>query len=337
MPDQVYNGDFRFAQVTLPDFPDGWLRVGGDAATAWQWLGTPPGPRPVAIVHPSGPPAGIVQAQEVAISAGEGQRWEARVNLASQPAGVPAYLRVYLYRPDGYLLGRLLFPLVPGDEPAVESRLFATVSGTGAVRLEVGIVGAGTLVVHRVEAYRRYPRRALRLDEKGRVFVRHVETVGQIVKPVRLAGPVLVNVQATVTGDIRDLAPVRDGVRIYGSSAAPLATTTGGVAQVQVAERGFRESVEQVVAGPTRATTAPRDVSAVRLYSFAVLNAGTQAAAVQMEISPDRNNWTGDTPEQEVAPGGLLVLAPRFFLRYARLAYRAPSPTPLRIWFQSQS
>lgn len=337
MHNQVYNGDFRLAQVATPDFPDGWLRVGGDAATTWEWAGTPPGPRPVVINHPSGPPAGILQAREVAIPAGEGQRWEVRITLSAEPAGVPAYLRVYLSRPDGHLAAHLIFSLLPGPIPDTLSRVFATVPGTAALRLEVGIAGAGSLVVHAVEAYRLYPRRALRLDEKGRLFVRHVDTVGEILQPVRLAGPVQVDVQATVTADIRNLTPARDGVRVYGSGAAPLATTAGGLAQVQVAERGFRETVETVTATPAPAATVAQDVSTTRLYSFAVLNSGTGPALVQLEISPDGSHWAADTPEQEVKAGKLLVLAPRFFLRYTRLAYRAASPTPLTVWFQTQS
>lgn len=337
MRNQVYNGDFRLAQVATPDFPDGWLRVGGDAATTWEWAGTPPGPRPVVINHPSGPPAGILQAREVAIPAGEGQRWEVRAWLSAEPAGVTAYLRAYLSRADGRLVAQLIFSLAPEATATTFSRVLTTAADTAALRLELGIAGAGSLVVHAVEACRLYPRRVLRLDEKGWLFVRHVEVVEEIRQPVRLAGPVLVDVQATVTADIRNLTPARDGVRVYGSGAAPLATTAGGLAQVQVAEHGFRETVETVTATPAPAATAAQDVSTTRLYSFAVLNSGTGPALVQLEISPDGTHWAADTPEQEVEAGKLLVLAPRFFLRYTRLAYRASSPTPLTVWFQTQS
>lgn len=334
---RVYNSDFRLAQEDRPDFPDGWIPVGGDEATTWEWAGVAPGPRRVVIRHPSGPPAGVVQALEVAVPAGEMQRWKVKVTMEAEPPGTPCYLRIYFGTLAGFVSGIREFQLLPRAEPESFTRVVTTPAGTGALRLEPGITGSGTLAVHLVEAYLLYPRRALRLDERGRVFVRHVNTVGEILKPVRLAGPVKVSVQAAVTADIRNLTPDRDGVRIYGSAAAPLATTADGLARVQVAERAFVDSRESVLATAVPAAAFSRDVSGVRLFSFAVFNPGAAAAVVRLEISPDGVHWAADTPDQEVVPGALLVLVPRFFLRYARVVYWAASPTPLIVWFQAQS
>lgn len=334
---QVYNGNFQWAQGTEPNFPDGWLRVGGDAATTWEWVGAPPGPGSVAIVHPSGPPAGILQEQEVAVPAGEMQRWKVEVRLQADPPGTACYLRVYMGTAAGYLTAQIEFGLAPGTEPEVLTRVFTTATGTTCFWLEAGIIGPGRLMVQEIKAYRLYPVRALRSDEKGRVFVRHVDTVGEILKPVRLAGPLPVTVQATVAADIRDLTPLRDGVRVYGSSNLPVATTPEGLPQVEVAQRAYSEAKEEVVATPTWAYTAARDVSALRLFSYAAVNVGTAAALVRMEISPDGSYWADDTPAQAVPAQKLLVCAPRFFLRYARLAYQATVSTPLVIWFQAQA
>lgn len=332
---QVYNSDFRLVRETQPDFPDGWLRTGGDENTVWEWVDGPSGRRAIAIRHPSGPPAGVVQAMEVAIAAGELQRWEARVNIAAV-GGATCYLRVYLSTPAGYLVGRLEFILNPDPEPETFSRIFTTSTGTGSLRLEVGIAGPGEAVIYSVEAYRLYPLRALRLDEKGRLSVGHVQTIEQILKPVRLAGPIPVNVKATVAADIRNLTPDRDGVRIYGSSPVPLATTSDGLAMVEVAGSSFYESTEYVTATATAAATAARDVSRLRLFSFAILNSGSIPALVQMEVSPDGSHWAASTPEQQVEGGDLVALVSYFFLRYARIAYRAAAATPLTIWLQGQ-
>lgn len=289
----------------------------------------------MAIRHPSGPPAGVIQATEVAVAAGELQRWEARVNMAAV-GGAVCYLRVHLSTPASYLAGRLEFILNPGPEPETFSRVFTTPASTASLRLEAGIAGPGETVIHSVKAYRLYPPRALRLDEKGRLFVRHVQTVEEILKPVRLAGPIPVNVKATVTADIRNLTPDQDGVRIYGSGPVPLATTGDGTAMVEVAGSSFYESTEYVTATASAAATAARDVSRLRLFSFAILNSGSVPALVRMEVSPDGSHWAAGTPEQQVEGGGLLALASYFFLRYARIAYRAAAVTPLTIWLQGQ-
>ena len=336
--DQVYNGDFLLAQEVVPGFPDGWIKTGGDSATSWEWLGQPSGPRAIAIHHPTGPRAGVAQGIDVPMQAGNDQRWEVKVTIEANPGCVACYLRVYMG--NG---GQHIFLLNPGEMPEVIRKVFATPVGTGGIRLEIGIIGAGDLKIHLVEADRLYPPRELRLDEKGQIYVRQVDTVGQIQKPVaaRIVSPLPLPVEATIkaiiTEDIRDLTPARDGVRIYGSSGTPYNTTSDGLAQIQVAGHYYEESLENQIADSVLRATIMRDVSALSVYSYAVYNAGTVSVSVGLEISPDGSVWAVDTPERLIAPGSLEVFTPAYFLRYNRLIFHADAPSPLIMWFQAQS
>lgn len=333
---EVYNGDFLLAQEHVStDFPDGWGRTGGDSSTSWSWLGPPQGPRALGIEHPSGPKAGIIQTLDTAIQAGEAQRWQADLMLETEPAGVKSYLKVYLGA-----VSQQIFSFMPGSEQETFSRVFATPAGTGGLRLEIGILGAGKLTIHGVAASRLYPPRVLRLDEKGQLYVRQVDSIGQIQKPVYVkvisSVPIPVDVHATVTSDIRNLTPIRDGVRVYGSGELPVATTTDGRTMVQIAGRLYQESVDTLIAGLSPVVTNIWDISTLSVFSYAVYNNGSVSALVKIEISPDGYSWKTDTPEKEVVPGNLEVLVPTCFLRFNRLVCRAGSPTPLKIWFQAQ-
>jgi hypothetical protein len=331
---QVYNGDFLLSQETTPNFPDGWVRKGGDHTTVWEWLGPEQGPRAVAIIHPGGQRAGVAQALDTTVQAGEIQRWEVRVLLETEPAGVASYLKVFFGA-----ISQKVFSLTPGSAPEVFSEVFSTPTGTNAILLEIGIIGGGKLVIHEVEAYRLYPHRVLRLDEKGQVYVRHVDSVGQIQKPVsvKIISPVPIPVDVKVTEDIRNLTPARDGVRIYGSSGTSINSTPDGLLQVQMAGHAFRENVENVVANIAPTASIVQDVSSLNEFSFAVYNSGAAPVFVQLQLSPDGLVWTADAPEQEVGAGTLEVFTPSLFLRYNRLVYRAGVATPLKMWFQAQS
>jgi hypothetical protein len=249
---------------------------------------------------------------------------------------LPTHLKVFLIGKDTTPVASLAFTLRPEETPGLHRRVFATAPGTLALRLGVYLVGPGSLAVYEFEARRLYPRPRLRLDEKGRVCVGRVEQVGEIASPVRLAGPIEVKVQATVSADIRDLTPNRDGVRVYGAGPLPLATTPEGVLRVAVAERGYQEATEDLTAGPLPVPTASRDLSGLRLFSYAVLNRGGQPARAWLEISPDGLHWAVDSEEREIGPGGLAVLTSKFFLRYVRLVASSAAATPLTVWFQAQ-
>lgn len=333
---QVYNGDFLLVQEAQPDFPDGWQKTGGDLMTAWEWLGPPEGPRALLIHHPGGPKAGIWQTVDVALQGGDMQRWEVQVTLETNPAGIPGYLKVYTGAG-----GIQIFTLTPGAGPQVFSRVLATQSGVPGLRLEIGVLGLGDLTIHQVQAYRLFPLRALKLDEKGQVYVRHVESLGQIQMPVsvKIVSPVPIPVDArgTLPSNIRDLTPARDAVRIYASGGTPLASTYDGLMQIQICGHSYQESPESVTAVASPKVTMLRDVATLSVYSFAVINIGTVSSFVQLEVSPDGANWLADGPEHEVTVGGMVIFTPTCFLRFNRLKYRAALANPLTVWFQAQS
>lgn len=332
---QVYNSHFQLWQEGRPDFPDGWVQMGGDSETKWEWAGLPEGPRAIKIVHPSGPRAGIMLENSVVIPAGEGQRWEIQGVLQTEPTGVPCYIRVYLGA-----VSQLLFSIVPSSEPEEYSRVFSTPTGVTGLKVEVGILGEGVVTVHEIQGWRLYPKRALRLDEKGQLYVRHVDSIGSIqtTVPVRLISPIPipVDVKTPIQADLRDLTPSRDGLKIYGSQGNPIGSTLEGLVQIKMSGRKYVHSSETVTTSKGFVATMPKDVSEVSVYSYAVHNLGTKSAIVQLQISPDGVAWTADSLECEILSEALAVFTPNCFLRYVRLIYRSEFHNPLRIWFQAQ-
>ncbi|MGB9791645.1 MAG: DUF6385 domain-containing protein [Thermacetogeniaceae bacterium] len=333
--DQVYNGRFLLTQTG--DFPDGWLKVGGDESTVWEWWGVPPGRRAVVIRNPSQRPAGIFQPTDVGVCAGELQRWKVSVEMSSEPPSVPAYLKIYFFTFDGKPVGISAYELHPGATPEKFGKVFATPSDTEVFSLEVGVAGEGVLWIHSVAACRLHPCRVLRLDSKGRPFVNSVETIGEILKPVRLAEPLPVHIQADVKADLRDLTPLRDGVRLYGSNGLPINAAPSGALRVETSGCGFLEFTEEMRAFSDPSPTSPRDVSRYRYYSFAVFNEGPARAFVGVEVSPDAVHWVQDSALHRVDPEGMVVVTGTHFLRYVRLLCSSELSSDLRIWFQAQA
>ena len=332
---QVYNSHFLLEQENNPDFPDGWIQAGGDRATEWEWLGTPDGPRAIKIIHPSGPRAGITLGNDVIIPAGEGQRWEILVALQAEPAGVPCYIRVYLGA-----VSQTLFSVRPSSETQAFARVFSTPVGVTGLRIEVGILGEGLIIVQEIQARRLYPKQALRLDEKGQIYIRHIDSIGKIQAPVSVRVvspiPIPVDVRTSVKTELRDLTPSHDGVKIYGSNGNPIISTCDGLVQIMAAGKKYMQTSETVVATGVIASSEPKDVSEVSVYSYAVHNIGTEGVSLRLHISPDGTTWTPDDIEREVLPGKLAVLTPNYFLRYVRLVYHSQSPNSLKVWFQAQ-
>lgn len=336
---EVYNNNFLLVQETTPNFPDGWSKTGGDEATIWEWTGPPTGPRAIVIHHPTGPRSGIIQSPDVTIQATENQRWELTVSLETDPAGISCYVRVYMGSSGA---AQQVFSLIPSSSPEDFNRIFTTPSGTRGLRMEIGIFGPGTLVIHNVKAYRLYPKRTIRLDEKGQLFVNKVDSIGQIQSPVYVKlispSPVPVSFQSPITNDIRNITPTRDGIRIYGSDGRPLATTPDGMLKVvQASSNNYQESTEYVTANVNSAATSTKDISTLRVFSYAVYNRGTVSAFVVLGISPDGNIWFNDGHEKEVTASSLKPFTASYFLRYVKLIYRTNSgATPITIWWQAQ-
>jgi len=328
---QIYNGSFRLSQNAAADFPDGWLRTGGSAGTVWQWLKPPEHSYAVLVQHPGGLPAGIAQDKDAAVPAGEAQHWEVCLRLHAA-AAASAYLWIHYYASDHFLRVAKYDYLLPQGEAMIK-QVFVTPRRTTAFTLNLGLLAGGSLIINKVFSRRLYPQFPISLDTKGQVLVGRVDTVGKIEQPVTLAGPI----EVTVTSDIRDLTPTRDGVRIYGSSPLPVATTAGGVTLVQTAGHDFYQQLRTATATPMMNFSPAIDVSPYSLFSYAVYNSGSAGAVARLEISPDNTVWVANTPEKSINGGQLVVLTPTHFLRYTRLAYSAATPTTLTAWFQAQS
>jgi hypothetical protein len=332
---QVYNGHFLVGQENRPVFPDGWIQTGGDRATQWEWMGNSQGPRAVKIIHPSGPKAGITLSNDILVPAGEGQRWELRVILQSEPSGVPCYIRVYLGA-----VSQLQFSVRTGSGPESFTKVFVTPPGVTGLRIEVGILEAGNVTIHEIQGWRLYPERELRLDEKGQLYVRHIDSIGKIQTPVSVnvinQNPIPVDLRTPIKTELRDLTPVRDGIKIYSSDGNPISSKPDGSVLVMMSGRKFVQRIETVNSS-IMGSTIPNDVSEATIYSYAIHNIGVGGVQIQLEISPDGIIWTADDEEDEIFPGGLAVITPNRFLRYIRLVYRSQTPSSLTIWFQAQS
>lgn len=332
---EVYNGHFLLAQESHPDFPDGWIKTGGGPETEWEWISTSDDTKGIKIVHPAGPRAGIILDNCVTIPAGERQKWEIRVNLQAIPAEITCYIRVYLGA-----VSQCLFTIRPGLDPEEFIRVISTPVGVTGIRVEVGILSEGTIIIHRIEGWRNYPKQALRLDDKGQIYVRHIDSIEKIQTPVsvRIINPIPlpVDVRTSVKVELRDLTPSRDGVKIYGSNGNPIQSTCDGLLQTLSAGKKYIQDYETVIASDILAAIMPKDVSEVSVYSYAVYNIGVVGVTVQLEISPDGVIWTEDDLEHEILPGSLNVFTPNHFLRYVRLIYRSQNSNKLMVWFQAQ-
>lgn len=339
---EVYNANFIYGNGADGAFPDGWLPVGGDESTNWLWQKSPSGAGQVKIVNPNNIKAGIIQQQSVYVPIGEKQRWLLRLSLATDQPGRLAYIRINYRNPAGFPLGSAEFFHKMKPEQAGYQAVVTTPCGASAALLEVGLESAGTLYIHEVVCCRLYPVKKIRLDEKGRIFVNNVETINEIVKPVRVKmdAPIQANIKACIEADIRNLNYQKDSIRVYGSQAGvPLQTNPEGQAQVEIAGNSFVSDAKTVVTGDSFVYATSYDVSRLKVYSYAVLNTGTKPAAVKIYISPDGVNWVADAPELILAPGKMEVLVAKYFLHYSSVSFRSANIgelTTLTIWFQGQ-
>jgi len=336
---EIYNYNFSLGKRPDYTFPDGWQQVGGGPGTRWIWNKIPFGPGVINIINPVDLKAGIRQEQGVYVPVGKQQRWLVRVLLRADAPSTRVYVRVHFTNPAGYPIGVVELNYLATTENAEYQDVVITATGTSAVLVEAGLKEAGTLYIEEVFFGRLYPLNRLRLDDKGRVYVKHVEAVQEIIKPVRLEKPISVDVYTE--SDIRSLDYRRDSIQVYGSQpSAPLKTNTLGQAQVEIASNGYTEEQEEITTFDAWNCSTPRDVSRQGMYSLAVLNNGTNLAVVRTTISPDSIHWLWDGPEKTLSPGELHVLVAKYFLRYASVGYRSAipeRPTGLIIWYQAQA
>jgi len=172
-------------------------------------------------------------------------------------------------------------------------------SGTNYAYLELGIKEAGILWIEDVIFKRTFPVGEYSVDSRGRLNINTVEKVKQLVEPIKIKGPV--EVKGHFTKPSRDFA-------------------------------------EDAVAVPNKKSSTIQDILLLNMYSFCVFNQGKERVRVQLQISPDANNWIDDGPEEYVGLGELKTFVPQRFLRYARLLYSTEnkSTSNLRIFFQGQ-
>lgn len=349
------------------DFSEAYLQVGGNHATKWTFKHEP-GERSVVEIHNSAAiRAGIIQTQDASFQVGKSEEWLITMVLKSDSPEAQAYLRIYPITATGEVEMPKEISFKPGSKQEQFKQVVTVKPNTDFLRLETGVLGPGHLSISRLEAYpysevdkKKRKKRVTRsqyfqprpqqikiqdqdlnqVQNQEVSYISHIQTIGEIIKPIQLAMPIPlkipVTVQANVNADTRNLTPSRDRVQIYGSSPVPLATSTSGRAQVEIWGHGFQESIEEVTASQTRSSTITRDVSALARFSFAVYNFGPHTAFVQAELSPDGLHWALVSSQREVGAEKLEIVSPEGFLRYTRVSYWAEDSTSLRIWAQAQ-
>lgn len=334
----IVNGDFKTLQEGEL-FPEGWIPFGGNASTMWEMeRGISPA---LVIEQSSGRHSGLLQSAETHFPTKSQESWKFETKIQAASSDVTGYLRIYPVTLEGNIKKpwESRFPL---DTKAETYRHWVTTpSEAHSFRIEVGLLGAGRLRIFEVKAFRLFAPRSVTLNIKEALKHLHIESIGEIQKPVRFVWPNSVQTlsqrQNMVQPDVRSLNPNRDALRIYGSEDLPLATSKKGRAQVEIHGHGFQESIEAVNASQNRGVTTIRDVSALQKFSYAILNEGNALAKVRLEISPDGRHWAIDNAEQTVEQGQVWICTPRHFLRFARISFVAEGITPLRIWIQAQS
>ena len=342
---QLYNGNFQVASETQSNFPEAWLEMGGNHQTSWNFRNVPLERPALKIESLTAFRAGIIQTTESSLDVRQEKDWQILMVLKSSMPELRAYLRIYPIRENGEVSKPWEFSFSIGLQQEQFKQDISVDPDIQFLRIEMGILGSGDLTIYQLIAYSLVPNRMIRRVKKAKKAIQppinYIQTIGEILKPIHLAMPIPINVpvtvQANVNADIRNLIPTRDKVQIFGSSQAPLATSSCGRAQVEIFGHGFYESLEDVEASLTLASTTTRDVSALPRFSFAVYNFGTYLARVQAALSPDGVHWTGQGNQLEVGPGNLVIVTPENFLRYTRLSYGAEGTTTLRIWVQAQN
>lgn len=341
---ELYNGNFQIESENQSDFPDAWLQIGGNYQTSWKFFKLFQEKPFIEIKNTTALRAGIIQTYEASLDVRKDADWQILMVLKGGIPGMHAYLRIYPIMSNGDVSKLWEFTFSPWLKQEQFKQVISVGSDIRFLRLEMGILGTGDLTIYKLIAYPLTPNRMKRRVNKLRKEIQpinnHIQTIGEIMKPIRLAMPIPlkipVTVQANVDADIRNLTPTRDKVQIFGSSQAPLATSSCGRAQVEISGCGFHESFEVVTASKTLSATTIRDVSTFPRFSFAIYNSGTEAAYVQAELSPDGVHWWREGNQREVGPEKLVIVSPKSFLRYTRLSFEADHSTILQIWVQAQ-
>jgi len=340
---RVPNGSFLRKSRIQADFPEDWFQISGNKESSWRFKSEPKDVPVLEIVNTTAIRAGIIQKPEASLCIGSVKEWLIKIILKADRPKTQAYLRIYPISQQGDVSMPWEYCFGVGLEQEQIKQVIGAGYDVDCLRLEIGILGPGSLYIYQIIAYSLSPNCMKRLvkNTKETLHIKSIQTIGEIIKPIQLAAPIPlkipVNVQANVNADVRNLTPVRDKVQIFGNNQVPIATSVSGRVQVEISGHGFYESLEEVTASETMSSTITRDISSLLRCSFAVCNFGSHLAYVHAELSPDGIHWTVEDNPLEVVSGKLVIISPKKFLRYTRLSYKAVNLTLLRIWVQAQN
>ena len=156
-----------------------------------------------------------------------------------------------------------------------------------------------------------------------------------------IANTVTVTGQVTVTANnfsIRALASATDTVSVTGSVTATIANTVS----VSLAGHGFTTSTLTITTadGALTSTAFQFDTSQYKDYSFYVVNTGTAAVSVRLQISPTTTQTffaNDNTTEVSLAQNAQTVLVPGIFLNYTRIQVRGAQTVTAIAYFNGQN
>ncbi|OGO78630.1 MAG: hypothetical protein A2Y23_10150 [Clostridiales bacterium GWB2_37_7] len=156
-----------------------------------------------------------------------------------------------------------------------------------------------------------------------------------------IANTVTVTGQVTVTAnafDIRALASATDTVSVTGSVSATIANTV----TVSLGGHGFTTSTLTISTADAALTNTAFqfDTSQYKDYSFYIVNTGTAAVSVRLQISPTTTQtffMNDNTPEISLAQDAQTVLVPGLFLNYTRIQVTGAQTITAIAYFNGQN
>ncbi len=156
-----------------------------------------------------------------------------------------------------------------------------------------------------------------------------------------IANTVTVTGQVTVTANnfnIRSLAAATDTVTVTGSVTATIA----GTVTVSLGGHAFTTSDLSISTadGALTNTAFQFNTSQYKDYSFYVVNTGTAALSVRIQVSPTTTEtyFTNDsTSEISLAQNAQTVLVPGVFLNYSRIQVAGAQTVTALAYFNAQS
>ncbi|MCL6577583.1 DUF6385 domain-containing protein [Kyrpidia sp.] len=101
----------------------------------------------------------------------------------------------------------------------------------------------------------------------------------------------------------------------------------------------FHQSIETYTTTDNLQGSNFIELAGLEIYTFVVINSGTNPATVALQVSPDQGTFLTDSLFTDLIPQSAVALVPRLFLRYARIVFRSTTPgrpTTITIVFNGQ-